>query len=509
MRRQSTLNFNAGKPYDVFLSYRVKPDKELAERLYCHLTDQVVYEEVGGELRGRRLRVFWDKRYIDCWSDAGAPRMEEALCSSLVFVSLLSPQTFADAARLTRGDNVLMEHDMALELSALGRLRIVPVWVAGAAPDFRDMPDVVVAPVRERAAAYLCEGARAAPPRRLCQGPSAAPPAAHGVPSIVQGRTLRQTLSAVAACPGLALRGADDAALRGVAAQLRRAAAEAGGWSESPPPAGAAPGRRLFAEAGPARAADNAGADPRPRRPPSPQLALSPQSLSQPRTESPRSPQSPRSQSPGRTTSPPQSPPSPAPQTRSRSPRAASPKKVDVPRASGLTQTRAGSPRSPARAASPPKSPMSPRSASPRKADADGPSTPKSAARDPRIAKSPPEPAARGPSSPKTAPAGRALLNELARATSPKRSESEPVSRAASDAVARDAGAFKRPESEPVVSKKGASPRGPSRSLYSPTKSWQNRVAAPSSPPRNSGREASPKKAARQAGSPTASRSRS
>jgi len=103
----------------VFLGYRVASDADLVERLY-------------DKLKAAGVNVWWDKRCLP----AGQPWEQgfaDGLCSSDVFVPILSKTALAPCAYLTAAsacDNVLLECRMALELQHRGHVRaIFPVLV--------------------------------------------------------------------------------------------------------------------------------------------------------------------------------------------------------------------------------------------------------------------------------------------------------------------------------------------------------------------------------------------
>ena len=112
--------------YDAFISYRVAADAEHAKNLHQKLTHH-------------GLNVFWDKV---CLKD-GKPWEAgfcEGLVNSRVFIALISEDAVAHPtndrscfSRLTASsacDNVLLEHQLGLELEELGMLEYVcPVMI--------------------------------------------------------------------------------------------------------------------------------------------------------------------------------------------------------------------------------------------------------------------------------------------------------------------------------------------------------------------------------------------
>lgn len=120
--------------YDVFISYRVKADKDLALRLYDDLTR-------------RGLKCFLDKRCLKkgvSWEQGFC----DGLAQSLTFLALLSRQAInnpdnsrSDFSKLRSEspvDNVFLEHRLALELGDVGLIeRILPVQIGDLLPDGR------------------------------------------------------------------------------------------------------------------------------------------------------------------------------------------------------------------------------------------------------------------------------------------------------------------------------------------------------------------------------------
>ena len=117
-RVDGSCGSRAGGPR-VFLGYRVDSDQDLVKRLYDKLVS-------------KGIDVWWDVRSLprgQPWEEGFA----DGLCSSDVFVPVISKAALAPFASLTpesRCDNVLLEHQLALELKMRGELRgIFPVLV--------------------------------------------------------------------------------------------------------------------------------------------------------------------------------------------------------------------------------------------------------------------------------------------------------------------------------------------------------------------------------------------
>ena len=104
----------------VFLGYRVSSDAGLVEQLYYRL-------------KAHDVQVWWDVKCLapeQPWEEGFA----DGLSSSAIFVPILSKAALAPCAFLTATsttcDNVLLEHQMAMELKERGDIRAVfPVLV--------------------------------------------------------------------------------------------------------------------------------------------------------------------------------------------------------------------------------------------------------------------------------------------------------------------------------------------------------------------------------------------
>jgi serine/threonine protein kinase len=110
--------------FDVFLSYRVAADSDTVEELYNQLTNN-------------GIKVWWDKKCLQ-----SGVSWEEGFCNGLItsksFVCLLSEnamfninkQNFLNLNETSACDNVLLEHQIALEFKELGLLKyIFPIFI--------------------------------------------------------------------------------------------------------------------------------------------------------------------------------------------------------------------------------------------------------------------------------------------------------------------------------------------------------------------------------------------
>ena len=181
--------------YDVFLSYRA--EDQVVRRLHSRLQNLKVFEEIGGRLESRNLRVFWDPADVRsvCEWDQRTIVSAKALCTSAVVVLVMSLDTF-DASTLARlkdmqMDHALLEHDVALELWDNARVqRIVPLYVGESKREYNDLPNVVVEPIKRQAIHILHEAG-------LCNLPPCHLTKLSEVPSLSHGRTAKQTLEVV------------------------------------------------------------------------------------------------------------------------------------------------------------------------------------------------------------------------------------------------------------------------------------------------------------------------
>jgi len=144
--------------YEVFLSYRVNSDADMAERFYDKLT-------------ARGIRVWWDKKCLPqglSWEDGFA----DGLFACKVFVPILSTQALEPFSRLntsSRCDNFFLEQRMALPLEDAGDLRAICPILVGKVEEydafgemygdfFADVPscpDAVVASVESKASEHF------------------------------------------------------------------------------------------------------------------------------------------------------------------------------------------------------------------------------------------------------------------------------------------------------------------------------------------------------------------
>lgn len=149
--------------YDVFISYRVNSDLDIAEILYDNLTK-------------RSLKVWWDKKCLQ-------PGLEwkqgfiMGLLQSRTFVSLVSQGAISNPTRDNQNysklqetspcDNVLLEQRLALELYDMGLVEgIFPIFIGnknGQNYDFfswsifSGIPDTVVSSVEQELIRYMSE----------------------------------------------------------------------------------------------------------------------------------------------------------------------------------------------------------------------------------------------------------------------------------------------------------------------------------------------------------------
>lgn len=212
--------------WDVFLSYRVDADVELVEKLYDKLTSLEVDH---GEGDVRRLTVFWDKASLmpgEGWEQGFA----RALASSRLVVLVMSRKTFANPPKYdlstldedSKCDNVLLEYELVLELFEMGRVKgVLPLLVGDLKHDpdigeevythfFRskcmpELPGVSVTSIQKKALSYLEADEHIAD--LLSDDVLLVPDVPEGTPSLLAGRTVKETLGAVLSFQGHFMRG--------------------------------------------------------------------------------------------------------------------------------------------------------------------------------------------------------------------------------------------------------------------------------------------------------------
>ena len=224
--------------WDLFISYRVTSDADLVEKLYDKITKE-----------HPTMKVFLDKRELvlgEAWGQGFA----DAITHSRVVALVMSRGTFScphgktcdncphNIARLQRNpdaeDNVILEYDLALDMFDMGRIkRIVPLLVGdlhdhehlGAMyHDFFDkfkpclswdaVPDRKASTIQKRACHMLSKF----PELKLQLDATKDKNLKHkklreGIPSLLRGRTVRQTLTAITSMQGIKLVGLPDSTI--------------------------------------------------------------------------------------------------------------------------------------------------------------------------------------------------------------------------------------------------------------------------------------------------------
>jgi len=191
----------------LFIGYRVDSEKDLVERICDKLTIQGV--QFWWDTKCLRPGIPWEEGFAD------------GLNRATVFVPVLSKLALAAFSRLTPDsscDNVLLEHQLALELKKRGDLRrICPILVGELEPhdqlgelygDFfkgngmPNSPDVVVKAVDEKLAEHLQRLGKGAPQLSAAE------------------RTVKATLKAITAHQGFFLSGVKSFAIESVVAGM-------------------------------------------------------------------------------------------------------------------------------------------------------------------------------------------------------------------------------------------------------------------------------------------------
>jgi Ca2+-binding EF-hand superfamily protein len=224
--------------WDLFISYRVTSDSDLVEKLY----DKIMQKHP-------TMRVFLDKRKLvlgEAWDQGFA----DAITHSRVVVLVMSRGTFScphgktcvkcpnNVARLEHNpdaeDNVILEYDLALEMFEMGRVkRIVPLFIGDQDDDSRlgnmyldffdkfkpclcwdAIPDWKACAIQKRACHILSKIPElkvqldASKDRNLTNKKLR-----EGIPSLLRGRTVKQTLNAMISMQGIKLVGLPDSSI--------------------------------------------------------------------------------------------------------------------------------------------------------------------------------------------------------------------------------------------------------------------------------------------------------
>jgi hypothetical protein len=224
--------------WDLFISYRVTSDSDLVEKLY----DKIMQKHP-------TMRVFLDKRKLvlgEAWDQGFA----DAITHSRVVVLVMSRGTFScphgktcvkcpnNVARLEHNpdaeDNVILEYDLALEMFEMGRVkRIVPLFIGDQDDDSRlgnmyldffdkfkpclcwdAIPDWKACAIQKRACHMLSKIPElkvqldASKDRNLTNKKLR-----EGIPSLLRGRTVKQTLNAMISMQGIKLVGLPDSSI--------------------------------------------------------------------------------------------------------------------------------------------------------------------------------------------------------------------------------------------------------------------------------------------------------
>ena len=179
--------------WDVFVSYRVVPDKDIAQKL-------------SEALQEKGVRVWRDSERLEA-GDLWEHEFTSALTDCRIFVCLLSCSALANFSSLncaSPADNVLLEHMLALELQEAGYLTIVPVFVGENGLKFFEkmnsqrLPSTHVDEVEVKLERHLA---------RECLGSPLHP-----------RRTVQQTYNSLRMAQGFELDGRSDVSWRGLPA---------------------------------------------------------------------------------------------------------------------------------------------------------------------------------------------------------------------------------------------------------------------------------------------------
>ena len=121
------------KDYHIFISYRVKCDADIAEKLCLKLQEYFITLK---NMKNIHVRCFLDKQDITDgteWKKAFIQALEHCcLFVPIVSEAGLNPMKFIKPTDV-KEDNVLLEYEIASKLSMKGRLNIFPILVGGGA----------------------------------------------------------------------------------------------------------------------------------------------------------------------------------------------------------------------------------------------------------------------------------------------------------------------------------------------------------------------------------------
>ncbi|KAJ3072386.1 hypothetical protein HK102_006247, partial [Quaeritorhiza haematococci] len=114
------------KQFHIFISYRVRTDADLAEKL-C---DKLQLLTLASETREIRIKCFLDKQNLSQGRDFEEQFME-SLESSCLFLPVISEANLEIIGNVQEGwrDNVLLEWECALEMARRGQIHIIPLLV--------------------------------------------------------------------------------------------------------------------------------------------------------------------------------------------------------------------------------------------------------------------------------------------------------------------------------------------------------------------------------------------
>ena len=132
VRQAMTARLNR-KDFHIFISYRVKCDADIAEKLCLKLQEYFVTLK---NMKNIHIRCFLDKQDIingTEWKNAFIQALEHCcLFVPIVSEAGLNPMKFITPTDV-KEDNVLLEYEIASKLSLEGRLNIFPILVGGGA----------------------------------------------------------------------------------------------------------------------------------------------------------------------------------------------------------------------------------------------------------------------------------------------------------------------------------------------------------------------------------------
>ncbi|KAI9209686.1 uncharacterized protein BJ171DRAFT_564217 [Polychytrium aggregatum] len=123
------------KEFHIFISYRVRTDAALAERL-CDKLQLLDLTRESGESSAIRIKCFFDKQNLTI-GEGYENQFLSSLQASCLFMPLISEECLKPVSKMGEGskDNVLLEWETALRLHGDKKIEIIPLLIGSNATD--------------------------------------------------------------------------------------------------------------------------------------------------------------------------------------------------------------------------------------------------------------------------------------------------------------------------------------------------------------------------------------